>query len=122
MCLKSMSQRSSNSRHFFPSGPVTASISLRDVKGPSQAHDSPHCTCYSSGSSLHAVFSWPSCIACGILVPGPGIEPMPSAVKAWSPNHWTAREFLLFLNKFYGGIQLWSTQHFQGNRVDQRTA
>ena len=23
----------------------------------------------------------------------PEIEPSPSAVKAWSPNHWTAREF-----------------------------
>ena len=21
------------------------------------------------------------------------IEPMPSTVEAWSPNHWTAREF-----------------------------
>ena len=31
--------------------------------------------------------------ACGILVPRPGIEPGPSAVRAWSPNHWTAREF-----------------------------
>ena len=31
--------------------------------------------------------------AYGILVPWPGIEPMPSAVKMWSPNHWTAREF-----------------------------
>ena len=31
--------------------------------------------------------------ACGILVPRPGIEPRPSAVKAHSINHWTAREF-----------------------------
>ena len=31
-------------------------------------------------------------MACGILVPSPGIEPRPSAVKAQSPNHWTARE------------------------------
>ena len=30
---------------------------------------------------------------CGILVPRTGIEPAPSAVKARSPNHWTAREF-----------------------------
>ena len=40
--------------------------------------------------------------ACGILVPQPGIEPRPSAVKAWSPNHWTAKEFpsfIIFLNK-----------------------
>ena len=32
-------------------------------------------------------------VACGILVPQPGIEPRPSAVKMWSINHWTAREF-----------------------------
>ena len=28
----------------------------------------------------------------GILVPQPGIEPAPPAVKAWSLNHWTSRE------------------------------
>ena len=32
--------------------------------------------------------------ACGILVPRPGIEPAPLAVRARSPNHWTARELL----------------------------
>ena len=31
-------------------------------------------------------------MACGILVPRPGIEPRPSAVRVQSPNHWTARE------------------------------
>ena len=30
----------------------------------------------------------------GISVPTPGTEPRASAVKACSPNHWTAREFL----------------------------
>ena len=35
---------------------------------------------------------WPRRMACGILVPRPGIEPMPPAMQAWSPNHWTARE------------------------------
>ena len=30
-------------------------------------------------------------MACRILVPPPGIEPMPLAVEALSPNHWTAR-------------------------------
>ena len=30
---------------------------------------------------------------CGIVVPQPGIEPRPLSVKAWSPNHWTIREF-----------------------------
>ena len=43
------------------------------------------------------------CAAYRILVPRPGIEPVPPTVEAWSPNHWTAREVLtccltLFLN------------------------
>ena len=37
-------------------------------------------------------FGGPCCAACEILVPQPGIEPGPSAVKAQSPNHWTAKE------------------------------
>ena len=32
-------------------------------------------------------------VAYGILVPRPGIEPRPSAMKVRSANHWTAREF-----------------------------
>ena len=32
-------------------------------------------------------------MACGILVPRPGIESGCSAVKVWSPNHRTTREF-----------------------------
>ena len=35
---------------------------------------------------------WPYRAACGILVPQPGIEPMPPPVEAQSLNHWTARE------------------------------
>ena len=31
--------------------------------------------------------------SCGISVPWPRIEPMLPAVKAWSLNHWTTREF-----------------------------
>ena len=38
-------------------------------------------------------FFGPCCTACGILVPRPGIEPGPSAVRAQSPNYWTTREF-----------------------------
>ena len=30
-------------------------------------------------------------MACGILVPQPGIKPGPLAVKVQSPNHWTVR-------------------------------
>ena len=37
-------------------------------------------------------FFWLCCMACGILVPRPGIEPRPSAVKTWCPNHWAAEE------------------------------
>ena len=33
-------------------------------------------------------------MACGILVPQPGIESMPPAVEAQSLNHWTTREVL----------------------------
>ena len=29
---------------------------------------------------------------CGILVPQPGIKPMPPEVGVWSLNHWTTRE------------------------------
>ena len=35
-------------------------------------------------------FFWPRCVACGLLVPPPGIEPL--AVEAQSLNHWTTRE------------------------------
>ena len=47
---------------------------------------------------LYFIF-WPSyCLACGILVPQPGIEPRPLIVRAWNRSHWTAREFpILFL-------------------------
>ena len=38
-------------------------------------------------------FFWSHCVACGILLPRPGIEPRATAVKAPSPKHWTAREF-----------------------------
>ena len=32
------------------------------------------------------------CVACGILVSQPGIEPLPPALGAWSLNHWTVKE------------------------------
>ena len=32
-------------------------------------------------------------MACGILVPRPGIETRPPEAEARSPNHWTTREF-----------------------------
>ena len=38
------------------------------------------------------IYFWPWYVACGILVPGPGIEPVPPTVEAQSLNHWTTRE------------------------------
>ena len=35
-------------------------------------------------------------VACGILVHQPGIELMPPALEAWSLDHWTTREVLIF--------------------------
>ena len=37
-------------------------------------------------------FFLPHHMACRILLPWPGIKPMPHAVEAWSLNHWTTRE------------------------------
>ena len=39
------------------------------------------------------IFFSPCRVTCGILVPWPGIKYSSLAVKAWSLNHWTAREF-----------------------------
>ena len=44
---------------------------------------------------------WPCCVACGILVPQPGIEPRAPAVKVLSTNHWTAREFPTLFFKLF---------------------
>ena len=56
---------------------------------------------FSPGESSHGsnfycfgFFLAATCVTYGILVPQPGIEPVPSAVKPWGPHHWTTREFL----------------------------
>ena len=41
--------------------------------------------------SFFCSFFPPHCVTCGILVPQPGIEPGPLAVKMQSSNHWTTR-------------------------------
>ena len=40
-------------------------------------------------------FFFATYVACGNLVPQPGIKPMPPAVGAQSLNHWTFREVLV---------------------------
>ena len=54
-----------------------------------------------SWSNFVNTYFWPRCTACGVLVPWPGIEPVPPAVEVRNPNHWTAREFpvILVLNQ-----------------------
>ena len=42
---------------------------------------------------LTLFFLWQSEDAHGVLVPPPVMEPVPLAVEAQSPKHWTAREF-----------------------------
>ena len=46
------------------------------------------------GSGWYSLF-WPHQVAGGILVPKPGMEPMPSALGTQSLKHWTAREVLV---------------------------
>ena len=48
---------------------------------------------YSNGQlSLTVIIIRPCHMACRNLFPWPGIEPVPSAMEAWSLNHWTAGE------------------------------
>ena len=45
---------------------------------------------------------WPGYTACGILVPWPGIEHVPSAVEeVRNPNCWATRKFSDFLRTFF---------------------
>ena len=37
-------------------------------------------------------YFWPHYVACGILVPEPGIEPVPPTVKVWIVDHWATRQ------------------------------
>ena len=41
-------------------------------------------------------YFWPPHVACGVLVPPPGIVLAPPAVEARSLNHWTNREVLMY--------------------------
>ena len=46
-----------------------------------------------NGVRLPPFFFWLYLVVRSILVSRPGIEPVPHAVEAQSPNHWTTREF-----------------------------
>ena len=49
------------------------------------------CVMFSFFSSFFLSF-WLHCVACEILLPWPGIEPMPLAVETWTPSHWITKE------------------------------
>ena len=54
------------------------------------------------------LFFWPHCVACGILVPKPGIKPIFSALGVKSLNHWTSREIpRLTVLKYYFDFCFW---------------
>ena len=56
-------------------------------------HTYIHTYIYISGTYyFFSLFFGPSCTACGILVPRPGMEPLPPALGASSLKHWTPRE------------------------------
>ena len=52
----------------------------------------PHLTAFTFRIEF-TFFFFPHCMACMILVPWLGVEPMSSTVKTQSPNQWTTREF-----------------------------
>ena len=64
------------------------------LPGPGQSHAAERVQCGQGHRQLAFLFSFfflAVLHSLGILVPQPGIEPGPSAVKAVSLNHWTSR-------------------------------
>ena len=66
-------------------------------------------------------FFWLHRVACRILVPQPGMEPVPPALGDWSLNHWTSREvppFLLATVVNKEGLSFsWKGRLFSGTRT-----
>ena len=50
--------------------------------------------------SIRFNFSWPCHVACGVLVPQPGIKPVPPAVEAWSLTPGSLGNTLFFHSLF----------------------
>ena len=49
------------------------------------------CVAFEMAWAIFVLFCF-SCTARRAELPQPGIEPVPPALEAWSPNHWTTRE------------------------------
>ena len=49
---------------------------------------------HQESKSVHSLFLFfcSQQATCGVLVPQPGIEPVPPEVEVWNPNHWTIRK------------------------------
>ena len=47
---------------------------------------------FKKNTVFYFLIFWPCPVTYGILVPQPGIKPMPPAVEAWGLNHWTTEE------------------------------
>ena len=56
-------------------------------------------------------FFWYCCGACGILVPRPGMKPMPSAMAVWSLNPWATREVQAILSLPGASLEKGSALH-----------
>ena len=68
-------------------------------------HPFTFCPCIHTPTHLSSIHLLTYVFSLALLIPQPGVKPMPPAVEAWSPNHWTAREVppptcLLFFSLF----------------------
>ena len=63
----------------------------RKLREISQTRKDKYCI-YDSTYFFNFFFFFFGSGVCRILVPWPGIKPVPPAAEAWSLNHWTARE------------------------------
>ena len=99
-CCKLSSLPLSPCAGFVPSGPLwpitVAAAASKSVCLHNNRKD--------SFSLWVSFFFFGHTAVCGILVPGPGIKPMPTAVEAQSLNHWTTREVPVGL--FLLGVKL----------------
>ena len=73
------------------SSPADCAASLEPVPRLTVGHSADHTTSSKwtwPGFAVCFFVFWLHCVACGILVPQPGIEPASPAVEALSLNHW----------------------------------
>ena len=77
---------------FLPPSVLILTLYLLPSYQCSSVHDSAEILLLTLSLKKKKKRFWPCHSACGISVPILEIEPRPTAVVAWSPNHWTTRE------------------------------